>query len=52
MAQIYKPTSVLFKLSETAIPDAQTLEKAVLMQMQHQMTVLENQQNSQVRALC
>lgn len=33
MAQIYRPTSVLFKLSETAIPDAQTLEKAVLMQM-------------------
>lgn len=35
MAQIYKPTLWLFKLNETVIPDAQTIEKAVIMQMQH-----------------
>lgn len=33
MAQIYKPAMELFRLNEAAIPDAQTIEKAVLMQM-------------------
>ena len=42
VGQVFKPTLGLFK-TDKKVPELADLERAVLLQMQHQLTVLDNQ---------